>query len=52
MRGLVLAGAFTVYRDDKAEIYRPGEVFAVDAGCLHCEEIGPEGARVTVGKKY
>ena len=52
VRGLVLDGAFTVVRDSKPVIYRPGEIFAVDEGCLHCEEIGPEGARLLVGKKY
>ena len=52
VRGLVLDGAFTVVRNDQPVIYRPGEVFAVDEGCLHCEEIGPEGARLLTGKKY
>ena len=52
VRGLVLDGAFTVVRDNQPVIYRPGEIFAVDEGCLHCEEVGPEGARVMVGKKY
>ena len=52
VRGLVLAGAFTVSRNQQAVTYRPGEVFVVDEGELHFEEIGPEGARVLTGRKY
>ena len=52
VRGLVLDGAFIVIRDQKPITYRTGEVFAVPEGCLHCEEIGPEGARVLIGRKY
>ena len=52
VRGLVVDGAFTVIRDDKPVTYRKGEVFAVPNGCLHCEEIGPDGARVLIGRKY
>ena len=52
VRGLVLEGAFIVIRDQKSVTYRTGEVFAVPEGCLHCEEISPEGARVLVGRKY
>ena len=52
VRGLVLEGAFIVIRDQKPVTYRTGEVFAVPEGCLHCEEISPEGARVLIGRKY
>ena len=52
VRGLVLDGAFTVIRGRNAVTYRTGEVFAVAEGCLHCEKIGPVGARVLVGRKY
>ncbi|MGJ4925891.1 hypothetical protein ACQR1I_11270 [Bradyrhizobium sp. HKCCYLS2038] len=52
VRGLVLDGIFTVIRGGDAVSYRTGEVFAVPEGCLHCEEIGPAGARVVVGRKY
>lgn len=52
VRGLVLDGAFTVIRGPDVATYRSGEVFAVPEGCLHCEEIGPVGARVLVGRKY
>ena len=52
VRGLVLDGGFTVIRKQKPVTYRAGDVFAVPAGDLHCEEIGAEGARVLVGRKY
>jgi quercetin dioxygenase-like cupin family protein len=52
VRGLVLAGAFTVVQDTKSTTYRPGEVFMVAAGRVHSEEVGPEGAQILVGRKY
>lgn len=52
VRGLVLAGAFTVIEDDKSTSYHPGEVFTVAAGRVHSEEIGTEGAQILVGRKY
>jgi quercetin dioxygenase-like cupin family protein len=52
VRGLVLAGTFTVIQDGKSTTHRPGEIFAVAAGCVHSEEIGAEGARILVGRKY
>jgi len=52
IRGLVLAGAFTVTQDDRRVTYGPGEIFAVAEGHPHDEEVGPEGARVLVGRKY
>jgi hypothetical protein len=51
VRGLVLDGTFTVIRGRTAVMYRAGEVFAVEAGSLHSEEIGAAGARVLVGRK-
>jgi quercetin dioxygenase-like cupin family protein len=52
IRGLVLDGLFTVRQEGRAESYRPGEIFAVPANRKHSEEIGSEGARVIVGRKY
>ena len=39
-------------QDNRPTTYRAGEVFAVSAGQKHSEEIGSEGARVLVGRKY
>jgi quercetin dioxygenase-like cupin family protein len=52
VRGLVLAGAFTVIQDNHRITYGPGEVFAVAAGDLHCEAIGADGATALVGRKF
>jgi quercetin dioxygenase-like cupin family protein len=52
VRGLVLDGAFTVIEGGKPTTYRPGQVFAVAAGCVHSEEVGTEGAQILVGRKY
>ena len=52
VRGLVLEGAFTVICDKRPVTYRPGEVFDVAGGVPHSEEVGPEGARVLVGRKF
>jgi quercetin dioxygenase-like cupin family protein len=52
VRGLVLAGVFTVIRDGKPTAYRPGQTFAVAAGIAHSEEVGTEGAQILVGRKY
>ena len=52
VRGLVLAGAFTVVQAGTSTTYRPGEVFMVGAGQVHSEEVGPEGAQILVGRKY
>ncbi len=52
IRGLVLDGIFIVIRDGEPETYRAGDVFVVPAGKSHSEEIGPQGARITAGRKY
>jgi quercetin dioxygenase-like cupin family protein len=52
VRGLVLAGAFTVICGGKPKTYRPGEIFEVAKGVEHSEEIGSEGAEVVVGRKF
>jgi hypothetical protein len=52
VRGLVLNGVFTVIQKEKPVHFRPGEIFFVANGDLHCEEIGEAGAEICVGKKY
>jgi quercetin dioxygenase-like cupin family protein len=52
IRGLVLDGIFTVAQDNKPVTYRAGDVFFVVAGTSHTEEIGPDGAKILVGRKY
>ena len=50
--GLVLSGVFIVDQGEKPGTYRAGDVFFVPAGRSHTEEIGAEGAKIVVGRKY
>lgn len=52
IKGLVLDGVFIVKQGDEPVTYRAGDIFAVAAGKSHTEEIGPQGARILVGRKY
>lgn len=52
IRGLVLSGTFIVTRQGEPVTHGPGQVFAVNEGELHDESIGPEGARVLVGRRF
>ena len=52
IRGLVLSGEFLVTQLGDPVVYEPGQVFAVPEGELHDESIGPDGARVLVGRKF
>jgi hypothetical protein len=52
IRGLVLAGTFIVTQDNQRTVYGPGQIFAVAQDHPHDESIGPEGARVLVGRKF
>ena len=52
IRGLVLSGTLIVTRESQPVTHGAGQVFAVDEGELHDESIGPEGARVLVGRRF
>lgn len=52
IRGLVLSGVFIVNQGEAPVTYRAGDIFFVPAGRGHTEEIGAEGARILVGRKY
>lgn len=52
IRGLVLSGTFMVTKEGEPVTFGAGEIFAVPAGELHDESIGPEGARILVGRKF
>jgi hypothetical protein len=52
IRGLILSGTFFVTQDSDPVAYGPEQIFAVAEGELHDESIGPEGARVLVGRKF
>lgn len=48
---LVTAGALTLTRDGVASTYRPGDLFAVPAGCRHAELAGAEGVEYLAGRR-
>ncbi|HYI28113.1 MAG TPA: hypothetical protein VD863_09720 [Bradyrhizobium sp.] len=52
IRGLVLDGTFTVNQNGQSTTYTAGQIFDVADGYPHDESIGPEGARVIIGRKY
>lgn len=52
VRGLILAGAFTVAKEGMPRTYGPGEIFEVEQGLLHHEEVGAGGVQLVVGRKY
>jgi hypothetical protein len=52
IRGLVLAGTFIVTQDCQRTVYEPAQVFTIAQGHPHDESIGPEDARVLVGRKF
>ncbi len=49
--GLLLSGTFTVTTDASVIACRPGETFKVGAETSHTETVGPEGARVLIGRR-
>ena len=51
-RIMVLSGEITLIRDGKAETFRAGDHCEVPAGCMHAEQVGPEGAAYIAGKAY
>ncbi len=51
IRGLVLDGIFAVWQNERVTHYRAGDIFDVSAGVKHSEEIGPDGARVVIGRR-
>ncbi len=48
----VKEGEFTVVRESGPVTHGPGDTCKVDAGTLHAERIGAEGANVLVGRKH
>ena len=51
VRAMVLRGALTLTCGGASQTYKPGEVFAMERGCLHYESYGPEGAVVLLGRR-
>lgn len=51
VRGIVLSGTFTVTTDVSAMACQPGDQFNVAANTPHTETVGPDGARVLIGRR-
>lgn len=49
--GLVTAGEFHITLDGSTTVYRTGEEFKLEAGCLHSEMTGPNGATYLAGRR-
>ena len=48
---MVLSGGLTVRRPEGNEDFAAGGTFAVPAGCLHSEMVGPQGVSLLVGRR-
>ena len=51
-RIMVLSGEITLTRDNKPQTFRAGDHCEVPAGCVHAEQVGPEGVAFIAGKAY
>src|SRR5207344_647617 len=50
-RFFVLGGEITITRDNNPETFRAGQCCEVPAGCLHTEQVGPEGVAYVSGRR-
>ena len=48
---MITRGEFTVMLENGPVAHKPGEVCKVDAGTLHTEQTGADGATLLIGKK-
>ena len=48
---LVLGGEITITRDNNPETFRAGQCCEVPAGCMHAEDVGPEGVAFISGRR-
>ncbi len=51
LRIMVLAGSVTVVRGNSSETFCAGQHCVVEAGCLHSDVIGPDGASYIIGRR-
>ncbi len=50
-RLFVLGGEITITRDNAPVTFRAGECCEVPAGCMHAEDVGPEGVAFISGRR-
>jgi len=51
VRGLVTEGHFNITVGGQTTRYAAGDRFEMAAGCVHSEEIGPDGVTFVVGRR-
>lgn len=51
VRALILEGEFTIAVNGQGRTYRPGDIFALEAGIRHTEFTGPNGVRYLAGRR-
>ncbi|HQT75566.1 MAG TPA: cupin domain-containing protein [Rhodopila sp.] len=47
----VLGGEITITRDNNPVTFRTGQCFEVPTGCMHAEQVGPEGVALLSGRR-
>lgn len=52
VRALMLEGELLLSWEGREHCFRPGEVFTMEAGCMHVERFGAAGARYLVGRRH
>lgn len=52
VRALIMDGQLALTRDGRTDTYRAGQIFEMDAGCLHTEQYGAEGTTYLVGRRH
>jgi quercetin dioxygenase-like cupin family protein len=50
-KALVLGGEITITRDNSPVTFGAGQCFEVPAGCMHAEQVGPEGVALMSGRR-
>jgi quercetin dioxygenase-like cupin family protein len=50
-KALILGGEITITRDNNPVTFRAGQCFDVPAGCMHAEQVGPEGVALLSGRR-
>ena len=51
VRALILAGDITLTYEGQSRTFRVGDIFEMQAGCVHHEQYGPEGTTYLLGRK-
>jgi len=50
-KSFVLGGEITITCDNKPVTFRAGQCFEVPMGCMHAEQVGPEGVALMSGRR-